>query len=126
MLRSSSSARLDFDWQQLRQLAGGDTHFERELIAIFLEDTEATLKQLGQAIADQNIPVIAELAHTLRGSSANVGACALAQTARQLEQLVPNSQRANSLANPFSEASRLLSQMHYHYQSIQSQFASPQ
>ena len=125
MLGSSSSAQIDFDWQQLRQLAGGDASFELELIAIFLEDTEAILKQLRQAIASQNSQTIIDLAHAIRGSSANVGACALAQSARQLEQLTHNSQLSGSSALS-SEANQLLSQMRYHYQSIQSQFPAAQ
>ena len=126
MLRSSSSAQIDFDWQQLRQLAGGDASFELELIAIFLEDTEAILKQLGQAISAQNIQTMIDLAHTIRGASANVGACALARSARQLEQLTYDSQLANLSTDLFLEANQLLSQMRYHYQSIQSQFSPPQ
>ena len=122
MLGSSSSAQIDFDWQQLRQLAGGDASFELELIAIFLEDTEAILKQLRQAIASQNSQTIIDLAHAIRGSSANVGACALARSARQLEQLTHNSQLSGSLASLSSEANQLLSQMRYHYQILQSRF----
>ncbi len=129
MLRSSLSAQLDFDWQQLRQLAGGDAGFELEPMAIFLEDTEESLKQLEQAIAAQNIPAIIDLAHTVRGSSANVGARALARAARKLEQVTHSSQLSDTLAetfpDPFLEANQLLSQMRHHYRSIQTHFQSP-
>ncbi len=122
MLRSSSSAQLDFDWHQLRQLANGDTAFELELMAIFLEDTEGSLNQLEQAIASQSIQAIADLAHTLRGSSANVGARTLSETARQLEHLAQSNPLPGSFADLFVEASRLLSQMRHHCQSIQAHF----
>lgn len=122
MLRSSSSARLDFDWHQLRQLAYGDTAFELELMAIFLEDTEDSLNQLEQAIAHQSIQAIADLAHALRGSSANVGASTLTQTAGQLERLVQSSPSADSFADLFAEASGLLAQMRHHCQSLQAHF----
>lgn len=65
-------------------------------MAIFLEDTEESLKQLEQAIAAQNIPAIIDLAHTVRGSSANVGARALARAARKLEQVTHSSQLSNT------------------------------
>ncbi|MGB3293228.1 MAG: Hpt domain-containing protein [Phormidesmis sp.] len=136
MLRSSLSAQSDFDWQQLRQLAGGDASFELELIAIFLEDTEKTLQQLEQAITHQDIQAIIELAHTVRGSSANVGARAIARTARRLEQVTHHSRFSSSLteafttsfseplSEPFLEAGQLLGQMRHHYQRIQAQFQS--
>ncbi len=122
MLRNSSSAQLDFDWHQLRQLANGDTAFELELMAIFLEDTEGSLTQLEQAIAHQSIQAIADLAHALRGSSANVGARTLTQTASQLERLVQSSPPADSFADLFAEASGLLAQMRHHCQSLQDHF----
>lgn len=126
MLRSSSSAQLDFDWQQLRQLASEDADFELELIAIFLEDAEDNLNQLEQAIAHQNIQAIANLAHTLRGSSANVGARSLTQTAHQLEHLAQSSPLSDLPADLFLEANRLLFEMRHHCQSIQAHFQPSQ
>lgn len=87
MRRSQPSIATDFDWQQLRQLAGEDADFEAELLAMFLTDASSSLLQLEQAIAEHDIPATEELAHALRGASANVGASGLANAAAQLEHM---------------------------------------
>ena len=75
-----------FDWNQLHQLAGGDTTFEKELLEMFLSDAESSLSQLEDALASNSIETVEELAHYLKGASANVGAIALSQAAAQLER----------------------------------------
>lgn len=74
-----------FDWNQLHQLAGGDSEFEIELLQMFLEDADSSLSQLAEAIAVNHVSSIEEIAHYLKGASANVGACALSQSAARLE-----------------------------------------
>jgi len=106
----------DFDWQQLRQLAGEDSDFENELLSIFLQDAERSLKELADAIASNVPKSIEEAAHSLRGASANVGAKALANTARQLEQA--------ARADNSSGAQALLQQLNSHYRRLQAQFQS--
>lgn len=64
----------DFDWQQLRQLADEDTDFEAELLEMFLQDAERSLRDLDLAIASRRIQAIEDIAHSLHGASANVGA----------------------------------------------------
>lgn len=75
-----------FDWNQLHQLAGGDTAFEKELLEMFLNDAENSLQQLETALASNSVEAVEELAHYLKGASANVGAVALSQAAAQLER----------------------------------------
>ena len=75
-----------FDWNQLHQLAGGDSAFERELLEMFLNDAESSLMQLAEAISANSSDMVEELAHYLKGASANVGAIALSQAAAQLER----------------------------------------
>jgi hypothetical protein len=79
------STNSTFDWNQLHQLAGGDSEFEIELLQMFLEDADSSLNQLAEAIAANHINQVEEIAHYLKGASANVGACALSQSAGQLE-----------------------------------------
>ena len=87
MLSANVSLSLsNFDWQQLHQLAGGDVAFEAELLSLFIEDVEQSLAQLEQAIVARNVAAIEDIAHGLRGASANVGATAIARTAYRLEQ----------------------------------------
>ncbi len=106
MIASHTSTTPDFDWQQLKQLAGEDTDFEYELLEMFLKDAETSLRDLELAIARRSSQTIEEIAHSLRGASANVGACALALVARQLE----HSARSGHL----TEAHSLLQQLHNH------------
>jgi HPt (histidine-containing phosphotransfer) domain-containing protein len=110
MITSYTLTTPDFDWQQLKQLAGEDTAFEAELLEMFLKDAEISLRDLELAIASRSCQSIEEIAHSLRGASANVGACALALVAHQLE----HSARRGHL----SEAYSLLQQLHTHCQSI--------
>ena len=75
-----------FDWNQLHQLAGGDTEFEKELLEMFLSDAESSLSQLEDALSSNSIEAVEELAHYIKGASANVGAIALSKAAAQLER----------------------------------------
>lgn len=113
--RQTISSR-DFDWQQLRQLAGEDSEFEAELLAIFLQDAEGSLAALEQAIASASPQSIEDVAHSLRGASANVGAKALAATALQIEQQA----RSGNIGN----AAALLQQLKQQCKAVQVQFLS--
>ncbi|MBE9064719.1 Hpt domain-containing protein [cf. Phormidesmis sp. LEGE 11477] len=108
-----STLSAEFDWQQLQQLAGGDAAFEAELLAMFLEDAKNSLQQLEAAIATQNARTIEDVAHSLRGASANVGASTIAEIALELE----NTARAGETHN----ARQLVQEIGIHYQKIQSQ-----
>ncbi|MEM9264030.1 MAG: Hpt domain-containing protein [Cyanobacteria bacterium P01_F01_bin.13] len=77
----------NFDQDQLEQLAGGDKAFEKELLQLFVRDTENSLIQLETAITAENPSAVKELAHYIKGASANVGAEALSRVAAQLESL---------------------------------------
>jgi HPt (histidine-containing phosphotransfer) domain-containing protein len=76
---------ISFDWNQLHQLAGGDSDFEVELLDMFINDAESSIRQLAEAIATHNVSVVEDIAHYLKGASANVGALALSSAAAQLE-----------------------------------------
>ncbi len=117
MGRSYPFTQPDFNWQQLRQLAGEDADFEAELLAIFLSDVESSLRQLEGAIAAQNIQNIVDIAHSLRGASINVGATALAQVAQQLEQIAGSGTGSGRVTG----AQALLQALHSHCQSLRVQ-----
>ncbi|WP_307722084.1 response regulator [Duganella callida] len=67
----------------------GDALLERVLHA-FLRDTPAQLAALRQALAGGDAEQLRKTAHSLKSSSANVGALALAQRCKELEQLGRN------------------------------------
>lgn len=113
MFKSHVPTSSDFDWRQLNQLAGEDPDFETELLTIFLADADASLIRIEDAIAAQNSQSIADIAHSLRGSSANVGATALAAAACQLEQAASQDRLSGAL--------KLLQQLHFHCQNVHHQ-----
>jgi signal transduction histidine kinase/CheY-like chemotaxis protein len=69
--------------------SNGDALLERVLQA-YLDDTPTHLHTIGQAIASGNTGQMRKAAHSLKSSSANVGADALAQRCKDLEQLARN------------------------------------
>lgn len=77
----------NFDQEQLEQLAGGDKAFEKELLQMFVGDTENSLQQLAVAISTENQIAVQELAHYIKGASANVGATGMSRVAAQLENM---------------------------------------
>ncbi|ESA32670.1 hpt domain-containing protein [Leptolyngbya sp. Heron Island J] len=77
----------NFDQEQLEQLAGGDKVFEKELLQMFVGDTENSLQQLATAINTDNQSAVQEVAHYIKGASANVGAVAMSSVAAQLETM---------------------------------------
>lgn len=77
----------NFDPEQLEQLAGGDKAFEKELLQMFVGDTENCLSQLSTAINLKNQTAVCELAHYIKGASANVGATGMSVAASKLETL---------------------------------------
>jgi signal transduction histidine kinase/CheY-like chemotaxis protein len=75
----------------------GDALLERVLQA-YLDDTPIHLQTLRQAIASGNTGQLRKAAHSLKSSSANVGAEVLAQRCKELEQLARNDTTAGAAA----------------------------
>jgi HPt (histidine-containing phosphotransfer) domain-containing protein len=72
----------------LRDLNPGDGgEFLREIIAIYIEDTPKRVAEMRAALAAGDTPSFARAAHTIKGSSANVGAAVLKSVAERLESL---------------------------------------
>ncbi|HTB80632.1 MAG TPA: Hpt domain-containing protein [Opitutaceae bacterium] len=63
---------------------GGDV-FLREVAGIFLEDTPKRLAELEQSLAAADAATFIRAAHSIKGSSANLGAMALRAVAEQIE-----------------------------------------
>ncbi|QYM77668.1 Hpt domain-containing protein [Horticoccus luteus] len=71
----------------LRALNPDDNdEFLREIVGIFLEDTPARIAELDQSLADADTPRFVRAAHSIKGSSANLGATQLRHAAEQLER----------------------------------------
>jgi len=72
--------------ENLRALNPGDNdEFLREIAGIFLEDTPQRIAELDQSLASGDAAKFARAAHSIKGSSANLGALALRAVAEKLE-----------------------------------------
>jgi HPt (histidine-containing phosphotransfer) domain-containing protein len=72
----------------LRDLNPGDGgEFLREIIGIYIDDTPKRLADLRVCLASGDVTTFTRAAHTIKGSSANLGAQVLKGIAERLEQI---------------------------------------
>jgi HPt (histidine-containing phosphotransfer) domain-containing protein len=73
--------------ENLRSLNPGDgDEFLREIVAIYLEDTPQRIAELEESLASGDTNRFTRAAHSVKGSSANLGAMAVRHAAELLEQ----------------------------------------
>ena len=70
---------------RLRELAGNDEDFVRELLTTYLEDAVGQLARMRAAAEAGDQPALVMASHSLKSNSANVGAIQLADLCRALE-----------------------------------------
>lgn len=73
------------DGERLEEATGGDAEFTAELLTAFVDDSATRLALLAQAVSDRRMDAVAAEAHTIKGSSANVGASRMQQLASRIE-----------------------------------------
>ena len=74
--------------ESICEMAGEEADFLiEEMITSYLADTESRLKAIAEAINLADAVTIEQAAHSMKSSSANLGAVKLAQLCEQLEQL---------------------------------------
>lgn len=72
--------------ENLRALNPGDGDaFLREITGIFLEDTPLRLAELDQSLVAGDVSKFTRAAHSIKGSSSNLGAVTLRAVAEKLE-----------------------------------------
>jgi HPt (histidine-containing phosphotransfer) domain-containing protein len=82
--------------ESLRALNPGDNdEFLREITGIFLEDTPVRLAELDESLARGDVGKFSRAAHSIKGSSSNLGAVTLRAIAEKLE----HESRDHGLAN---------------------------
>src|SRR5580693_3804291 len=70
----------------LQELNPGDGGaFLREIVGIYIEDTPKRIEDMKTSLAAGDVPAFTRAAHTIKGSSANVGAQVLKGMAERLE-----------------------------------------
>jgi len=74
-----------FEMDACLQRLGDDQQLLAELVDVFLEHLPERMCTLHQAAKENDVEVAAMTTHSLRGSSANVGACRVKEAAGQLE-----------------------------------------
>lgn len=109
MSQSSSSSSLTpvqealLDAQALQRLRDLDPRGESRLLERVLDAFRSSLArsepQLREAAIGPDLPTVRHLAHTLKSSSASVGAVALSQRCAEVEQLARDG-RADSIGVP--------------------------
>ena len=72
--------------ENLRALNPGDNdEFLREIAGIFLEDTPQRIVELEESLAARDTAKFTRAAHSIKGSSANLGAMGMRAVAEKLE-----------------------------------------
>ncbi|HEX5826741.1 MAG TPA: Hpt domain-containing protein [Candidatus Limnocylindrales bacterium] len=67
-------------------MVGDDADFVNDIVDTYLGDAPLQLTGMADALAAGDMTTLGRLAHTLKGNSRNVGATALAEVARELEE----------------------------------------
>jgi histidine phosphotransfer protein HptB len=71
--------------ENLRSLSPDDDSFVRELIGVFLSDTPERIAELRRALESGDASLFVRAAHSIKGSSSNLGASRLRAVAERLE-----------------------------------------
>lgn len=71
---------------EMLAMVGDDAEFVGDIVDTYLADAPVQLIGMEAALASGDLPTLGRLAHTLKGNSRNVGATALAELARRLEE----------------------------------------
>lgn len=95
-------------FESLCQLAAGDNEFINSVIDAFLPQLNRIPGEVREALAEGDGEDIARLAHSLKGSSANVGAQDVSEICRHLEKAAREGDlaAAGALADQLAEVAR--------------------
>ncbi|MCU0595309.1 MAG: response regulator, partial [Desulfobacterota bacterium] len=75
-----------FDLSKALEIMGGDRDLLMEIVGIFVESFPATLRQIREALASGDAPLVERAAHSLKGSVASFGASRAQEAASGLEK----------------------------------------
>ena len=71
--------------ENLKSLSPEDDSFLKEIVGVFLEDTPQRIQELKQSHAAGDVASFSRAAHSIKGSSSNLGASRLRSAAEWLE-----------------------------------------
>jgi len=91
-------------FDELKELMDGDIG---EIVELYINDSREQIAQLKTSVDGGDIDGMVSIAHTLKSSSANLGAMQLADMCEKME----NDGRNNSLKNPASLLSDIVNEL---------------
>ncbi len=74
-------------YETLEEIADGDAEFMAELLSQYLQDAVVLVEALAPALSEGNAEALERAAHTLKSSSANVGAMTLSDLSEDLQRI---------------------------------------
>jgi signal transduction histidine kinase/CheY-like chemotaxis protein/HPt (histidine-containing phosphotransfer) domain-containing protein len=74
------------DWEQLMNTMDGDQEGAQELVRLFIDSGDATLRNISAALGRGDLAAVGSAAHSFKGSSANIRAQSASAAAAQLEE----------------------------------------
>jgi len=78
---------------RLQAIARGDRGFERRILLLYLEECDKRHEGIGRALEGENLEALRQEAHTLKGSSSNIGADSVAELAGRLQNAAETGER---------------------------------
>lgn len=109
------------DYDNLNMLKGVIGDDLKPILNTYLDLTPKLIEQIRQAIAQQDAADLKRHAHTLKGSSANLGAIAIPALSVQLEDMGRHNQLANADAL-FSQVEQAYAQLEQALQTYIAEF----
>jgi len=73
------------DWERLMQVSDGDEEFAQELVQLFIASGDAALRDITIALQRGDLATVGRVAHSFKGSSANIFARSASAAAARLE-----------------------------------------
>jgi HPt (histidine-containing phosphotransfer) domain-containing protein len=74
------------DWEQLMTTMDGDQESALELVRLFIDSGDATLRDISAALGRGDLAAVGYAAHSFKGSSASIRARSASAAAAQLEE----------------------------------------
>lgn len=102
------------DRSVLKSSLGDDTDLIEEILELFKETTPEIVENLDNAADEGNIEGVKRSAHSLKGSSGNIGAKALEETMRDIESACADEELEhirNKVSDGIGEFNRLKSEL---------------
>jgi HPt (histidine-containing phosphotransfer) domain-containing protein len=97
-----------YDLSNLEEISGGSEDFIRQMIILFLDQAATSIAGLEKAVAENDIPLIKNLAHQLKPSVDNFRITELSQWIREIEDLAENNPGSPTLPAKISQSNSLL------------------